>query len=75
MASIIHNGRDAAMSKGQWLSYYAGLVYRLWLRQEGRLGVASDYTKQIEADLAAFYEHPLKRTFIEATYRGDIPAS
>ena len=74
------NGRDskdAAMPRGQWLEHYADLVYRLWLQQEIHLGIgiAPDYTRQIEADLAAFYEHPLKRKFIETTYRSEVPTS
>jgi len=67
------DSRDAVMPKGQWLRYYADLVYKLWLQQETRVGIASDYTQQIEADLAAFYEHPLKRKFIETTYQSDAP--
>lgn len=56
------------MTRRQWIQHYADRVYELWLQQDTRLDVTSDYIQQIESDLARLYDHPLKRTFIEATY-------
>ena len=40
-----------------------------WLQWQTPLGIAPAYAEQIERDLAAFYEDPLKRVFIETTCR------
>lgn len=77
MARIAHENTDVSTSREAWVHYHADLVYKLWLRQDTYLGIgiAPDYAHQIEADLAAFYEHPLKRTFIENTYQSDTAAT
>jgi hypothetical protein len=66
---------DAARHRKHWLRCYADIIHKLWLQQDTRLGIAPDYAHQIEADLAAFYEHPLKRTFIETTYGSETHLS
>ena len=54
--------------KKRWLQEYSSRLLGLWFQWQTPLGVASAYTEQIKNDLAEFYEDPLKRTFIEATY-------
>ena len=56
------------ISKEKWLQKYASRILRLWSQWQTPLGVAGAYTNQIKQDLAKFYEDPLKRMFIEATY-------
>jgi hypothetical protein len=54
--------------KEQWVQRHADQILRLWRRWQTPLGVAPDYARQLEKDLAEFYEQPLIRTFIESTY-------
>ena len=54
--------------KEQWVQRHAEQILRLWHRWQTPLGVAPDYAKQLEKDLAELYEQPLLRTFIESTY-------
>jgi len=68
MATVITKHETAQLARKQWIQHYADRVYELWLQQEARFDMTPDYLQQIETDLAALYEHPLKRTFIEATY-------
>lgn len=56
------------MFKQEWIQHYADLILRFWLRWQIPLGVARDYREQVKEDLAEFYDEPLKKTFIEATY-------
>ena len=44
-------------------------MLKLWLRWQSPLGIARTYIEQIEKDLAKYYDEPLKRIFIEKTYR------
>ena len=64
---------DTETSKSQicreeWIQHYADRMLKLWLKWQTRLGVACDYVERLKADLAEFYDEPLKRMFIEATY-------
>ncbi len=54
--------------KRKWLQKYSRRLLRHWLRWQTPLGVAPMYVGKIEADLARFYDEPLRRMFIEATY-------
>jgi len=40
----------------------------VWTQWQTPLGVAPAYTTYITADLAQFYDDPLKRMFIETSY-------
>ena len=55
-------------TKDKWLQKYSHRILRLWLQRQATFGITSTYATQIEADLAEFYEDPLKRKFIETTY-------
>ena len=57
-----------AISKAQWISYYANRIFRLYLQLPHPLGISGDYIYQIERDLEALYAEPLKRALIEMTY-------
>jgi hypothetical protein len=56
------------MEREKWTQKYAVRILKVWLRWETPLGVAGAYISKIKGDLAEFYEDPLKRLFIEATY-------
>ena len=55
-------------SREGWIEEYAGRILELYMRWQTPLGVAQAYTGKIKEDLAGFYDDPLKRMFIEATY-------
>ena len=55
-------------SKEKWLQKYATRILTHWSQWQTPLGVACDYTEKIKKDLVRFYDDPLKRLFIEATY-------
>jgi len=54
--------------KEKWLQTYASRILMAWSHWPMPLGVASGYTHKIKMDLGRFYDDPLKRMFIEATY-------
>ena len=56
------------MCKEEWVQHYADRMLKLWQGWQTRLGVARGYVEQLKTDLAALYEEPLKRMFIETTY-------
>ncbi len=58
--------RDTAREK--WLQKHADRMLAIWSQWQTPLGVAPAYTTYITADLAQFYDDPLKRMFIEASY-------
>ena len=58
--------RDA--QKEKWLQKYASRILMVWSHWQTPLGVAYTYTHKIKMDLGRFYDDPLKRMFIEATY-------
>lgn len=59
---------DSENERQKWLEKYSALLLGHWRQWQTPLGIASTYAKQIREDLAQFYNDPLKRTFIEATY-------
>jgi len=62
------SGSVGAPSREQWLRTYTRHVLNVWLGQRTPLGLAPTYAQWIREDLAAFYEQPLMRAFIEQTY-------
>jgi hypothetical protein len=54
--------------KAEWLEKYASRILAVWSHWQTPLGVACAYTDKIKTDLVRFYDDPLKRMFIEATY-------
>lgn len=62
------NNTDSEIKKRKWLQKYSYRLLDHWLQWQTPLGVANAYTKKIRDDLVEFYEDPLKRMFIEATY-------
>jgi hypothetical protein len=71
--SPLRTDADSEAKKQTWLRRYSRRLLGEWSRWETPLGVACDYADQIRKDMAGFYEDPLKRTFIEATYSSDLP--
>ena len=55
-------------NKEQWLETYASRILAHWSQWQTPLGVACAYTDKIKTDLGRFYDDPLKRMFIEASY-------
>lgn len=55
-------------SKEKWLQKYASQILMVWYQWQTPLGVACAYTDKIKTDLGIFYDDPLKRMFVEATY-------
>ncbi|MFC1792968.1 hypothetical protein ACFL3Q_05215 [Planctomycetota bacterium] len=60
--------KDSEIKKLKWLLKYSRRLLDQWHQWQTPLGVACAYSKQIREDLVEFYEDPLKRMFIEATY-------
>jgi len=54
--------------KEKWLQKYAYRILMVWSHWQTPLGVAGAYMNKIKMDLGRFYDDPLKRMFIEATY-------
>ena len=48
----------------------AGRILKHFTRWQTPLGVAPAYIGRLREDLTSFYDDPLKRMFIEATYSG-----
>lgn len=55
-------------SKKDWVQRYADRMFALWLKRQTCLGIARHYLEQLREDLEKWYDDPLKRMFIEATY-------
>jgi len=62
------NGATPGVKRENWTQKYAVRILKLWLKWETPLGIAQSYAAKIRNDLASFYDDPLKRMFIEATY-------
>ena len=60
--------RKNDITRDKWIHIYSLKLLKLWLQQQPPFDIAFNYTTQIKKDLADFYEDPLKRKFIEATY-------
>ena len=65
-----HNHQESMLDtqKERWLQKYASRILTVWSHWQTPLGVACAYTHKIKIDLGRFYDDPLKRMFIEATY-------
>ena len=59
---------ESDTSKEKWLQKYASRILIHWSQWQTPMGVACDYTEKIKNDLVRFYDDPLKKMFIEATY-------
>ena len=57
-----------AIDKDRWVQKYAVRILNRYRHRQTPLGVATAYTTRLKADLIAFYDDPLKRMFIEASY-------
>lgn len=55
-------------AKESWLQEYAGRILDHFLQWQTPLGISPAYAGKIKTDLDKFYDDPLKRLFIEATY-------
>ena len=58
----------SATDKERWLQKYASRILMVWSQWQSPLGVTRNYTNKIKLDLVSFYDDPLKKMFIEATY-------
>ena len=65
-----HNPQSSTpySNKEKWLQKYASRILMIWSQWQTPLGVTCNYTDKIKSDLVGFYDDPLKRLFIEATY-------
>jgi hypothetical protein len=65
-----HNHQESMRDtqKERWLQKYASRILMVWSHWQPSLGAAYTYTHKIKMDLGRFYDDPLKRMFIEATY-------
>ena len=63
------------LAKEDWIQRYTSRVLRAWFHQEAPLGLASTYANWIRQDLSECYAKPLRRAFIEETYRVTINRS
>ena len=65
-----HNHQESMRDpqRERWLQKYASRILMVWSHWQTPLGVACIYTNKIKMDLGRFYDDPLKRMFIEATY-------
>ena len=51
--------------KQQWVCEQAQRLLQNWRKQQSPFGIGPEFIRQLERDLAQFYEQPLIRTFIE----------
>ena len=59
---------EAGDTKGQWIQHHAQRLLQCWLRRQGPFGIAAEYVRRVESDLAEFYARPLMKMFMENTY-------
>jgi len=59
---------ELPIAKERWIHKYAIRILNRYRQWESPLGVASTYLTRIKEDLVVFYDDPLKRMFIEASY-------
>ena len=67
-------GAKARLPKADWVSLYTERVLKAWQRQAAPLSPTAAYADHIRKTLACFYSEPLKRAFIEQTYRHHVSA-
>jgi hypothetical protein len=58
----------AADERRLWIRQYADRALEHWRRWASPFGVAPDYVRHLEKDLARCYDQPLVKGFIERTY-------
>ena len=65
-----HNPQESMRKthKEKWLQKYACRILMVWSDWQIPLDAAGAYMNKIKMDLGRFYDDPLKRMFIEATY-------
>jgi hypothetical protein len=56
------------ISRTQWAQEYAQRILNLWQSQESPLGVDDAYAQQLEEQLLQYFDDPLLRDLIEASY-------
>lgn len=56
------------ISRKQWAQEYAQRILKLWQSQESPLGVDDGYAQHLEEQLLQYFNDPLLRDLIEASY-------
>ena len=57
------------IAQEDWINEYAMRILSMWQDQQGPLGqVSKEYIEQLKEDLAEYFEEPLKKELIEATF-------
>ncbi len=56
------------ISRRQWAKEYARRILKLWQSQESPLGVDDGYAQHLEEQLLQYFDDPLLRDLIEASY-------
>ncbi len=56
------------ISRRQWARKYAQKILNLWQSQQSPLGVDDGYAQHLEDQLLQYFDDPLMRDLIEATY-------
>ncbi len=56
------------ISRTQWAQEYAQRMLNLWQSQESPLGVGDNYAQHLEEQLLQYFDNPLLRDLIEASY-------
>jgi hypothetical protein len=67
---IPHDSRavELAIDKERWIQRYAVRILNRYLHWQTPLEVATACASRLRNDLAALYDDPMKRMFIEASY-------
>lgn len=58
---------EAADAKQEWIRAHALRLLADWCERNSSFSIAPEYIRQLERDLARYYEQPLMRAFIENT--------
>lgn len=56
------------ISRTQWAKEYAQRILKLWQSQKSPLGVDDGYAQHLEEQLLHYFDDPLLRDLIEASY-------
>lgn len=59
---------DLPVEKERWIQKYAVRILIRFQQWQTPLGVTHNYLARLKEDLVAFYDDPLKRMFVEASY-------